>query len=929
MPEDNVAQIKDHSPNSFFGFARAHRSSILRWMAYLSMVVLGLLAIINLIVYFQTGTKQLVWVALFSAASALLISICLFLANHDRLLLGGIILGIGILIAVLGPTIFLSSYTLNLLIAGLIFFVGLGVFVFPPRGWISIPFVIILLGGYYYINNVIAPVRFDPAQVTILRYYMAALAPVAAVFMIIRILYIVLQLLNSIRSRLILASVAVVALAILTTSSISILIGLQNNQRQMNNQLESVATLKTQTIELWITDLQNNLSSVLTGNDANRRMRSLLDTSTESFDVVDNFNNQNEMLGRFLQVKLDTKLYEDIFLLDNNGNIILTTNNSATNIALIQSDWKYLRGVQGKYVTPFYSTVINAFDIRPTIIVSMPVVGLHGETLGTLAGRADLSVLSEIMLERSGLGDTGETYIVGTDHTMLTNSRFPEWQNMLNQVVNTDGVAKALTQENGSSRYIGYRGVPVVGVYHWIPSLQVSLMAEQDQTEAFQAVYTNIIINIVISIIILILSVVASLFLSNSIAKPLSKLADTASAISAGNLEQRADVTRNDEVGALAIAFNAMTDQLNALIDSLEVRVSDRTKALEKRATQIETVADTASDIAAIDDLNELLSHAVEVIRDRFHFYHAGIFLVDEQNEYAVLRAATGEAGKEMLNRHHKLRVGEVGIVGYAVGKGEPRITSNVSNDTVHYINPLLPDTRSEIALPLRVSSNVIGALDVQSREVNAFQPEDVRILQIMADQLAVAISKASLLQELQNNVVELQAATRQFTRQGWEDYLATSREKVGYRLNRAGVQPITYQTSEIRQVLAMRQTVVLPGAEPAADSSLIVPIKLRGQIIGVVNLKLESQVVPEELVEFVENASERLALALENARLVSQIQGKAEREHLISEITSRVRATTDVDLILQTTVRELGRVLGASEVLIQLQTRDDQEAGA
>ena len=176
---------------------------------------------------------------------------------------------------------------------------------------------------------------------------------------------------------------------------------------------------------------------------------------------------------------------------------------------------------------------------------------------------------------------------------------------------------------------------------------------------------------------------------------------------------------------------------------------------------QLQMAAEVARDATTAHDLDDLLNRAVNLVRDRFGFYHAGIFLVDERGEYAVLRAATGEAGRAMLEHGHKLRVGEVGIVGYVTGTGQPRIALDVGADAVHFKNPFLPETRSELALPFKVEERVIGALDVQSRRAAAFDEDDVRMLQVMADQLAVAIEKAHLLHETQQKAQELTQAAR------------------------------------------------------------------------------------------------------------------------------------------------------------------------
>ena len=175
-----------------------------------------------------------------------------------------------------------------------------------------------------------------------------------------------------------------------------------------------------------------------------------------------------------------------------------------------------------------------------------------------------------------------------------------------------------------------------------------------------------------------------------------------------------------------------------------------------RRATQLAVASEVARDAAAILDVEQLLDETVRLISERFGFYHAGVFLLDDKREYAVLHAASSDGGRRMLERRHKLKVGEVGIVGFVIGTGEPRIALDVGKDAVHFANPDLPDTRSEIALPLAVRGQVIGVLDVQSTEVGAFTEGDVATLQTMADQLAVAIESARLYQMLQQEAKQL-----------------------------------------------------------------------------------------------------------------------------------------------------------------------------
>jgi transcriptional regulator with GAF, ATPase, and Fis domain len=284
-----------------------------------------------------------------------------------------------------------------------------------------------------------------------------------------------------------------------------------------------------------------------------------------------------------------------------------------------------------------------------------------------------------------------------------------------------------------------------------------------------------------------------------------------------------------------------------------------------------------------------------------------------------------------MLERGHKLRVGETGIVGFVVGEGLPRITLNVGDDAQYFRNPLLPETRSEMALPLKAGGQVIGALDVQSRLSGAFTQEDIDVLQTMADQVAIAIEKAHLLDQLQHSVRELEFTYRQRTAQAWREYLTESKKMHGFRYRQFTLEPYSELNSPARTALANKQPVVASTSHEkdngsTGHSSLAVPIDIRGQSIGVLNLEFESDYVDPSLVTLIENVSNRLALALENARLLEEIQHNAEREHLVSDISSKVRATTDIASILRVAVQELSQALGVSNAVIKLHTEKDNK---
>ncbi len=365
---------------------------------------------------------------------------------------------------------------------------------------------------------------------------------------------------------------------------------------------------------------------------------------------------------------------------------------------------------------------------------------------------------------------------------------------------------------------------------------------------------------------------------------------------------------------------------------SLEQRVEDRSADLQKRVHQFEIASQIAREISGENNLAKLLDSAVNQVRDRFGFYYVGIFLQDEQGEYAVLRAATGEVGQAMLMQNHRLKTGTTSIVGYVVDQGEARMVMDVNIDPQHYKNPMLPKTRSELGLPLRSGSKTIGALDVQSASENAFSPEDVSILQTIADQLAIAFDKVRLVDELQRSVAEMEETLRSTTQKTWHGYLKNARRVIHYRYRNEKVEPEA-EITPLGLLAAQKGEPVLTVEQPSQESKgvtkLAVPIKLRNQVLGVVDIRFDSGVVSQDLIGLIEGTVGRLAVSLENARLMEEIQYRAERERLVSDISSKVRTASEVDRILRITAQELGRSLGVSEVMVELHSADTAEAKA
>jgi GAF domain-containing protein/HAMP domain-containing protein len=433
-------------------------------------------------------------------------------------------------------------------------------------------------------------------------------------------------------------------------------------------------------------------------------------------------------------------------------------------------------------------------------------------------------------------------------------------------------------------------------------------------TEAQRAMQRNMIISLALAIFLGGALVVTTI---RSITGPLQLITSGAREIAAGNLDQLVPVESQDEIGQLATAFNQMAADLKSLYTVMESRILERTATLEKVTSDLRASADVAQAATTILEPSALLFHVMELISQRFDFYHAGIFLLNDARTEAVLQAASSVPGKRMLARKHRLRVGQ-GIVGHAIQDGEPRVSQIVREDAAYYNNPELPETRAELALPLRTRGRIIGALDVQSELENAFTADKIALLQTLADQIALALENANLYQEAQQRLEEVQHLYHEYNRKAWDE-IVRSRGGITYRYTpETGVQ---FDSSQPELLEA--------GSQGTEDNSMTVPIKVREQVIGVMKVQKPAGGggwTPENL-GVLDSITEQLGVALDSARLFSETQQQAQRERLVGEITARMRQTLDVETVVRTATNEIYQALGLESIDIWLTAAETENS--
>jgi GAF domain-containing protein/HAMP domain-containing protein len=420
-------------------------------------------------------------------------------------------------------------------------------------------------------------------------------------------------------------------------------------------------------------------------------------------------------------------------------------------------------------------------------------------------------------------------------------------------------------------------------------------------------------------------NILLAFFAMREITSPLHRLQLAAEQIANGNYTKLVVSEARDEIGRLNNAFNSMARQIQGLISGLEQQVTQRTLELkqrsekleqtsiesEKRANNLQTITEIGRYLSTEKEMEKLLPLIAQTVSERFGFYHVGIFLISENKKYAVLRAANSAGGQRMLKRQHMLEVGQVGIVGYVTSTGKPRIALDTGMDAVYFNNPDLPETHSEMALPLSVRGTTIGALDVQSVTPNAFTDTDVSILGLLADQLAIAIDNVQLLEEAQNALLESRSAFRQYLADSWQNKSAS--EVLGYYQTLSGGQLVTSKTIDDIEAI-----------ETKDSKAVDIPIQLHSQIIGTIRVRpnKDKKNFNKDELTILGSVAERLGLALDNARLFEETSTRAEREHLVADITTKIRTTNDPQEMILTAVNELKRALGVSHVEIVQQKK-------
>lgn len=687
-----------------------------------------------------------------------------------------------------------------------------------------------------------------------------------------------------------------------------------DSRKRAYEQLEIITNLKTAQIELLLERLHQQVSQPLEDTTVLRLVQSILKSNPENAITKIDLEVFRSYLSR-----LPRQADEEYLLIDANGRVLLSTNRNMEGMYV--ASYTLLEKARQAQLFSIEKDFPGA-PVRYSLFVIQPINQAE-QFLGMLVFRTTFGAINNITKVTPTTSKTLETYLVSRIEGL--NVPMTEIRQNVEQI-DTPPTRQAFGQflTNIREEYWNYAEKEVFGHFVFIPQLQSVLISEIEQDEALASLFTALPVYLALGSVMILLSIVTVLTISQTISRPLEEVAQKAALLAGGKRDIRITSHRQDELGALAAIFNKMSSELQDLVRTLETRVAERTQELQKQANYLRIAAEVARDATTAQDLEELLHHAAQLVLERFNFYHTGIFLIDPDNEYAVLRASPTEAGRRMLEQGHRLKVGQTGLVGYVAAAGVPRIALDTSQDAAYFNNPLLPNTRSEVAIPLKIGDQILGVLDVQSTEPEAFTQDDIATLQVMADQLALAIQRVQLVSELQRNLNELNNTYASLTTENWQKFSQQFEFKPGYVFDGFQAMPLQSLPENAQQMLSKGRTIYLESQRDEQGATILTPLKFREQVLGGIVLRFHTPNVDRETINLVEETAARLAGAMENARLYSESQHLVQRERAVSEISKQITSSFNIETILRTAVTEIGKRLPDAEVIVELKQEKD-----
>jgi GAF domain-containing protein/HAMP domain-containing protein len=634
-------------------------------------------------------------------------------------------------------------------------------------------------------------------------------------------------------------------------------------------------------------------------------IQAMLDEKDKQWRAADEADNNNDFLVQWnLTNAVARELVEyqqifpanvEVFATDVYGGLVGATNRTSDFYQADEDWWQaaYNNGEGAVYISePEFDESAGAV----AVLIALPLREQDtGEIIGVLRTTYIVSPLTTILGEKVGQSGEADLYIPGEVITHIREGEFVP--------VEADKFEALQAVADQGLVEMEYEGVPSVVAQAPVQTLEGNpavdnlgwvVVLHQQQDEAFAPVNAQVRVIVIVLAVVVALAAAAAYFLSLVLVRPILQLTATAEEVSAGDLDSRAQITTADEVGTLATAFNTMTSRLQETLQGLEQRVADRTQNLE-------LAAEVGRSVSQVRELDVMLKDACELIRKEFDLYYVQVYLADSRQTTLQLQAGTGEVGAQLLERKHYLQLDASSINGRAAVEKRSVVISDTVTDTVlasnstlrllmftrtkqaeqtsqntdsssiFRPNPLLPDTRSEMAVPLMVGEKVVGVLDLQSNQTGALNKEVLPAFEALAGQLAVAIQNANLVAETQEARAEVEAQARRLVRTGWGEYMDAVHkpEQVGFLFDHNEVTPLE---DAVETQL------------PEDGQAVSAPISLTGEMLGSLVVEIDEERQTEQTSELVETVARQVAQQLENLRLLES----AERYRFEAEQAAR-----------------------------------------